>query len=181
MVVPPGTSELWTLISVSTIPISTYGAPGSRSGLRRRTIDPAKTQTQSRRAGSRPGTLNNMTEKKYGNKHLTIVQLNTGRNGPVCDTVLAEAHENGVDVVCVQEPWAGESEDGHRLTKSHPGYKKYLPLGEGRPKAAVYVARGVKVYQKPLPLTTTVRVVVRGVEVFNVYRESKDTYTLPEV
>lgn len=44
----------------------------------------------------------------------------------------------------------------------------------------MYVAKGAKACQKPLPLNTACRVSVKGVEIFCVYRESKDRTTLPE-
>jgi len=110
------------------------------------------------------------------NTEMTTIQLNTGRSGPICDAALALAHEEGTEVVCLQEPWVGEK-DGHVLTKSHPVYQKYLPLGRGTPKVIKYVLKGTRATEKDLDTNTAVRTTVRGVEIFNVYRESKDTDT----
>ena len=109
------------------------------------------------------------------------LQLNTARSSPITDAAIATAHKQGVEVVYLQEPWVGEDEDGNTLTKSHPGYRKYLPLGQGRPKTAVYVAKGTRACQKPICSNNIVRITVRGVEIFNVYRESRDKTTFTEI
>ncbi|RYP71349.1 hypothetical protein DL771_004837 [Monosporascus sp. 5C6A] len=106
--------------------------------------------------------------------------LNCNRSGPVCDAILALAHEQKGDVVCLQEPWVGHVED-RVFTKSHPGYCKFLPLGRGTPKAVTNVTKGVRASQHDLDLDTATAVVVRGVRVYSVYRETKDTDTLPVV
>jgi len=74
--------------------------------------------------------------------------------------------------------------EGRPLIKLYLGYNKFLPLtaaGQDVPKVLVYVARGVTVIQRDLPGVIVVCVMIRGVRVYNVYRESRDIVTLPLV
>lgn len=61
----------------------------------------------------------------------------------MCDTVLALAHEQNANVVCLQEPRVGRAE-GRNLTKSHPSFVKFLPLWQGVLKVLTYVAKGLE-------------------------------------
>lgn len=74
------------------------------------------------------------------------------------------AQEERVDVVCLSELWAG-NRDRVDLTKSHPGFTKYLPVGLGPPDAITYVAKGAQAYQKHIRYNIVVRLIIRGIKI----------------
>ena len=113
-------------------------------------------------------------------RDLQICWANLRRGGPQHDTILSVAHEEGIDIVCVQEPWT----DTGSKTKSHPGYHKYAPYDtwdwegdvrreEVRPRVLTYVRKShdLKTQQRrPLESRDLLRITVNGYTILNAYR-----------
>lgn len=99
-------------------------------------------------------------------------------SGPITtatDIILQAAWEAGTDVLLLQEPWTARK-DNEWLTKSHPGFIKYVPPSIGieieRPRSAIYTLMGKRSQQLFLcgncPDFTSV--IVEGVTFASVYR-----------
>lgn len=75
-----------------------------------------------------------------------VVQANLYNTGPVTDLVLVSRVEVGVDVLAIQEPWAGRV--GERwVAKTHSYYELIVldTFPEERPRALLYVKKGARV------------------------------------
>lgn len=75
-------------------------------------------------------------------------QVNVGRGGQILDIALQQALEARALVIMVQKPWTMQKLE-YFFTKSHPGYKSYIPIGstESRPRAITFT-----IYKVPLML-----------------------------
>jgi exonuclease III len=83
-------------------------------------------------------------------RDVRVLQINTQRSPRVHATALQLAHENNIEVICIQEPWIGEEEN--RKTQTHPGFNIYAPVGDWntRPRTMTYIKRGLGASQKML-------------------------------
>jgi ribonuclease HI len=107
-------------------------------------------------------------------RDLTVCWANTGK-GQGHDILLSMAHEQDIDVICVQEPWTGKE----TRTKTHPGYQMYTPVDSwnttsDRPRVLTYVRRGtpLKVQQRrPLQCRDLLWLDVNGFAILNIYRQ----------
>ena len=71
---------------------------------------------------------------------LRFMSINVGRGDPTYEIPLSRAHERGIDVVLVPEPW------WYSQTKSHPGYYRPIPHSwiNVRPRAVTYTRMNEK-------------------------------------
>ncbi len=107
-----------------------------------------------------------------------VFQANVGRGGPAHDIALHLAHEAGCHVVLLQEPWT-RATPGRRLTKTHPGYKTYIPIDNWseRPRVMTYIRRdaGYRVLQPTAGMSRDLLQVILqqpgrpGLVIWNVY------------
>jgi ribonuclease HI len=108
-------------------------------------------------------------------ERLKIAWTNVGRSQPCHITALEVGFADGMDVVCIQEPWTYR---GTR-TQNHPGYTSHAPLDcwdteEDRPRVMTYVRRGVKLHaqqRRPERSRDRLWLDVNGLAILNFYRE----------
>ncbi len=116
-----------------------------------------------------------LQHQNENNNTLLFHQVNVGKGGTNTDIALQQAWESGAHIVMVQEPWTMQK-DGEFITKSHPGYNTYKPMGPvgTRPRAISFVRKGLAATQIfPSPRDQTgdyCFVQVHGVTFVNVYR-----------
>lgn len=113
-------------------------------------------------------------------KELRIGWINVGRRQDPHDAALSIAFEEGLDVLCIQEPWTSTG----TLTKSHPAYAKYAPLDSWawddieeretkRPRVLTYTKKSqdLQVQQRRLEGSRDLLWVdINGYTILNVYR-----------
>jgi hypothetical protein len=84
------------------------------------------------------------------NRDLQVCWANVGRGMPHHVTLLQVAYMQGIDVVCVQEPYTAPG----TKTQNHPSYDCYAPIDSWdstseaqreakRPRVMTYVRKGV--------------------------------------
>jgi len=64
------------------------------------------------------------SHRRQSPRDLLIGWVNVGRIGPAHNTILNVALEEGVDVLCVQEPWTETS----TKTQTNPAFLTYAPI-----------------------------------------------------
>lgn len=114
-------------------------------------------------------------------KDLLICWVNVGRSGPAHSTILNTAIDEGIDVVCVQEPW---TESGTK-TQTNPAFHTYAPVDvwewedleqkeHARPRVLTYVRKSfdLKIQQRrPVQSRDLLWLSVNGFAILNVYRQ----------
>lgn len=93
-------------------------------------------------------STSNSQGSNYKARDLQVCWANVRKGNSEHDALLSLAFEEGIDVICVQEPWVG-----HRTsTKTHPGYHTIAPLdnwdwdtleeyNKARPRVITYVLK----------------------------------------
>lgn len=73
-------------------------------------------------------------------KQLTVMRVNVGRGDSANDLALALGHEQGMDIIMIQEPWIGRELD-RKMCKKHREYEAYVPEDEWeeKPRVVTYV------------------------------------------
>jgi len=132
-------------------------------------------ETPTRRRGFR------RQDRRPATRDIQVCWANTGRSAPCHTAILQLAHEQGCDVVCVQEPYT------HSGTKTlnHPAFACYVPLEDWnstdpdareaeRPWVMKYIrkASGLTAKQhRPVRSRDLLWVSVNGYRILNVYRQ----------
>lgn len=125
---------------------------------------------------------NRRTRTRPTPKDLQICWANVAKGSPSHMTILESAFEQDIDVVCVQEPWAGSG----TKTQNHPGYDLYAPVDSWewdkddneqreaqRPRVLTYVRKepGLRIQQRrPIQSRFLLWIDVNGHPILNVYR-----------
>ncbi|RAL59631.1 hypothetical protein DID88_006490 [Monilinia fructigena] len=113
--------------------------------------------------------------------HITVAWANVGKGAGAHSVLLQLAYENGVDVVCVQEPWSSPG----TKTQNHPAYECYAPYDSWeaeeatereaeRPRTMSYIRRGAAIQAQQRRGERNRDVVwleVNGYHIVNIYRE----------
>jgi ribonuclease HI len=114
-------------------------------------------------------------------RDLLICWANVGRIGPAHNAILNIALEEGIDVVCVQEPW---TEAGTK-TQTNPAFHTYAPVDSwdwedleqkelARPKVLTYVKKSpdLGIQQlRPIQSKDLLWLNVNGYSILNAYRQ----------
>lgn len=114
-------------------------------------------------------------------RDLLICWANVGRSGPAHNTILNVALEEGVDVLCTQEPW---TETGTK-TQTNPAFHIYAPVDSwdwenleqkelARPRVLIYVKKSpdLKIQQRrPVQSRDLLWLDVNGYSILNIYRQ----------
>ena len=114
-------------------------------------------------------------------RDLKIFQANVAKTGSYHDVALNLAWEKAFDIVLVQEPYAEFKEEKKKITKSHPGFLLFSPIGdwtESLPDVLTYVRIDPSLLAIQTQLASPRRgmcwVEVNGVTIANIYRRAGD-------
>jgi hypothetical protein len=130
--------------------------------------------SQSQRRGTR-------RTRQTRNRDLQVCWANVGRGMPHHVTLLQVAYIQGMDVVCVQEPYTAPG----TKTQNHPSYDCYAPIDSWdsiseaqreaeRPRVMTYVRKGagLKTQQRrPMRSRDLLWTDVNGYAILNIYRQ----------
>lgn len=117
---------------------------------------------------------------------LSVCWANVGRSSPCHITILEKAWEQGIDVICVQEPFTA----AETRTSTHPGYNLFAPVlawdnpreqESERPRVMTYVRKGSNLRAQtthPRISRDLLWVTVNGYTILNVYRRPLNQSTL---
>lgn len=129
--------------------------------------------------------------RRLRTRDLQIGWANVARRSECHDAILNISFQEGLDVLCIQEPWTGT---GTR-TKSHPSYHKYAPVDswdwedieqreEVRPRVLIYIKKSpdLQIQQRrPVPSRDLLWITINGYTILNIYRAPGDDVILEYV
>jgi len=110
--------------------------------------------------------------------------VNVGRSSPSHIAALQLAYDEGLDIICVQEPYTC----GDTRTSTHPGYLHHPPIDawdsrdrqifeQQRPRVMTYTRKGVGLHIVPrasLHDRDMMWIEINGLSVLNIYRQPQD-------